>query len=383
MKQKILIGLLMCTLIFIGVFHTVKAESDQERASRLSSEIEKYQNEINKLKSQATTLSNQIAQYDAQIKLTELKMSDIEEKIGILTGRIDQLDASLTALTEAFEERALTTYKMSRFSESYILLSANNLDAMVASFHYLKKVQEEDRNLVQRLTNAQNTYKEEKAKEEKLQDELESQQRVLGAQKTAKGRLLEQTKNDEKKYQQLLAALKSEYESIQAILAGKGQETEVGKVSQGSRVASIIQGPSCNSNGTHLHFIVSKNGVTQNPFQYLRSGVSFENCSGSSCGSADGDSFNPSGSWDWPISAPIDFTQGYGQTWAVRNTYVGRIYSFHNGIDIDSPSTEVKAVKSGTLYRGSYGGVNGCRLRYVRVHHDEGDLDTFYLHINY
>jgi peptidoglycan hydrolase CwlO-like protein len=381
--------LLLTIAIFLGIGSAVftpnvtYAETDQEKAARLTSEIEKYQNEINKLKSQATTLSNQIAQYDAQIRLTELKVNQIEEKIVLLTGRIDQLDASLSSLTTAFENRAVQTYKMSRFSEMYFLLSANDLDSMVASYHYLKRVQEEDRSLVNRLTTAQNTYKEEKTEQEKLQDELESQQKVLGTQKIAKGRLLEQTKNDEKKYQQLLAALKSEYESIQAILAGKGQESEVGKVSQGSRIASVIQGPSCNSNGAHLHFIVSKNGVTQNPFQYLKSGVSYENCSGSSCGSNDGDAFNPSGSWEWPVSPPIDFTQGYGSTWAVRNTYVGRIYSFHNGIDIDSSNAEVKAVRSGTLYRGSYGGVNGCRLRYVRVHHDEGDLDTFYLHINY
>jgi murein DD-endopeptidase MepM/ murein hydrolase activator NlpD len=129
---------------------------------------------------------------------------------------------------------------------------------------------------------------------------------------------------------------------------------------------------------------VAQNGNTFNPFSYLASGVGFENCSGSSCGSSDGDIFNPSGSWSWPITPSIKFTQGYGVTWAVRNTWVGRIYSSHNGIDINNETnSEVKAVKGGTLYRGSYGGSGGCRLRYVRVHHDDGGLDTYYLHINY
>ena len=63
---------------------------------------------------------------------------------------------------------------------------------------------------------------------------------------------------------------------------------------------------------------------------------------------------------------------------------MGRIYQSHNGIDINNEaSNDVKAVKSGTLYRGSYTGYNGCNLRYVRVQHDEGGLDTYYLHINY
>lgn len=382
--KKIIYSILICLSLFtLYRVSFVHAETDAEKASRLSQQIEQYQNEIKRLSSQATTLSNQIAQYDAQIKLTELKINQIEEKIEQLAGRIDQLDTSIQSLTRAFEERAKQTYKMSRFSEAYFLLSANDLDSMVTSYHYLKRIQEEDRSLVQRLTSAQDTYKKEKTEQEDLQEQLETQRKALDSQKLAKGRLLEQTKNDEKRYQALLAATQSEFESIQAILAGKGTETEVGNVSQGSRIASIIQGPSCNSSGSHLHFIVSKDGVTQSPFSYLRSGVEAENCSGSSCGSSNGDPFNPSGSWDWPINPKITFTQGYGSTWAVRNTYIGRIYNFHNGIDIQSPSTEVKAVRSGKLYRGSYGGTSGCRLRYVRLHHDGDGMDTFYLHINY
>ncbi|KKQ82625.1 MAG: hypothetical protein UT06_C0043G0001, partial [Candidatus Woesebacteria bacterium GW2011_GWA1_38_8] len=67
-----------------------------------------------------------------------------------------------------------------------------------------------------------------------------------------------------------------------------------------------------------------------------------------------------------------------------RNTWVGRIYSFHNGIDIVSNSSpDVRAVQGGTLFRGSFNGSNGCRLRYVRVDHESGDFDTLYLHINY
>ena len=176
----------------------------------------------------------------------------------------------------------------------------------------------------------------------------------------------------------------SELEAIQAIIAGKGTEELVRHVSEGEKIASVIAGASCNSSGTHLHFIVADNRVVQNPFSFLRGGINYENCSGSSCGSSDGDPFIPSGSWNWPINETIKFFQGYGSTWAIRNSWVGRIYSFHNGIDIQSlSSSDVKAVKSGDLYRGSYTGYNGCRLRYVRVDHDDSGIDSFYLHINY
>jgi peptidoglycan hydrolase CwlO-like protein len=362
----------------------VKAETEAERLERLSREIQQYESEITKLKSQASTLSNQIAQYDAQIRLTSLKITQTEEKILLLGGRIDQLETSLQVLTRAFTSRAVQTYKMSRLNEPYVLLmSAPDLEMAVSSFHYLQKIQENDRDLLVRLEKAQISYEEEKVDQEELQSQLEEQKIVLGAQKSAKANLLEQTRNDEKKYQSLLASARSEFEAIQAIIAGKGSEEEVGKVSQGQRIASVIQGASCNSSGEHLHFIVGQKGNTQNPFSYLRGGVDFENCSGSSCGSSDGDPFSPGGSWDWPINPRIKFSQGYGSTWAVRNTWVGNVYSFHNGIDIYSDFPDVKAVRAGTLYRGSYSGSNGCRLRYVRVDHDENDLDTFYLHVNY
>ena len=382
--KKILTVLIIFSLLFL-VLKVVKAETEQEKLERLSQEITKYESEISKLKSQASTLSNQVAQYDAQIRLTSLKILQTEEKILLLGGRIDQLEVSLQSLSKAFANRVVYTYKMARLGEPYLILASSpDLSGAVSSFYYLKRIQSADRDLLVRLEKAQASYEEEKDDQVRLQSELEEQKKVLGAQKAAKANLLQETRNDEKKYQQLLAQIKAEYEAIQAIISGKGSEEEVGKVTQGARIASIIQGPSCNSSGSHVHFIVSQNGSTQNPFNYLKGGIDYENCSGSYCGSSDGDPFNPSGSWDWLISPKVKYSQGYGSTWATRNTWVGNIYNFHNGIDISSNSSnEVKAVSNGTLYRGSYGASSGCRLRYVRLDHDDSDLDTFYLHINY
>jgi peptidoglycan hydrolase CwlO-like protein len=363
----------------------VRAETQEEKLERLAQEVEQYEQEIERLRSQASTLSNQIAQYDAQIRLTTLKITQTEEKIYLLGSRIDRLETSLNSLTDAFTNRVAQSYTMTRLNQPVMqLILSPNLSRAVASYHYLQKIQESDRDLLVRLEDAQTTYKDERVDQEELQYELEDQKTVLGAQKSAKANLLEVTRNDEKKYQQLLAQARAEFEAIQAIIAGKGQEELVGPVSQGDTIASVIQGPSCNSSGGHLHFIISQNGVTQNPFSYLKNGIAFENCSGSSCGSGDADPFNPSGSWEWPISPEIKYTQGYGSTWAVNNSWVGKVYSFHNGIDIISKSSpSVRAVQAGDLYRGSYSGSGGCRLRYVRIDHKDSELETFYLHINY
>ena len=139
-----------------------------------------------------------------------------------------------------------------------ILFTSSGLENAVSRFFYLKKAQEADRGLILKLQMAQNNYKKEKLDQEDLQKKLESKRLELDRQRKAKANLLELTKNDEKRYQQLLAAALAEIEAIQAIIAGKGTETEVGLVQVGDRIASIIPGASVCSSGGHLHFEVVK-----------------------------------------------------------------------------------------------------------------------------
>jgi peptidoglycan hydrolase CwlO-like protein len=221
-KKFILFFFLILAVSFFINPH-VDAETQEEKLERLSQEIEQYEQEITRLKNQASTLSNQIAQYDAQIRLTALKITQTEEKISLLGGRIDQLETSLQAITYAFTSRVVQTYKMSRISQPYLLLmTSDDLNAAVASFHYLKRIQEADRDLLLRLENAQLIYEEEKEEQERLQEELEEQNKVLSAQKAAKANLLEQTKNNEKRYQQLLSEAKSQLSALRRFVLSQG-----------------------------------------------------------------------------------------------------------------------------------------------------------------
>ncbi|MFV1917288.1 MAG: murein hydrolase activator EnvC [Patescibacteria group bacterium] len=350
------------------------AQSTDETLEKLSQEIEQYESEIAKLKSQASTLSNQIAQYDAQIRLTSLKIEETEEKIALLGGRIGQLEESLDALTNAFASRAVLTYKMARLNQPYlILVSAKDLNDAVSSFHYLQKIQEADRGLLVRLEEAQINYKEEKVDQEGLQIELEEQKSFLGVQKAAKANLLAVTKNDEKRYQELLKKARAELAAIQAIIAGKGDETKVREVNEGEKIASILTfGPNLDacSTGSHLHFEVVKDRVYQNPFSFLsKRSLMWDNIDPPQ---------NGSGSWNWPLNDPIRITQGYGQT-SYSGIYAGHV---HTGVDMtNDDNREVKSVKKGTLYRGGIS-CGGGTLQYVRVQQDDG-YDTYYLHVSY
>lgn len=185
--------------------------------------ISQYQDQINKLQGQANTLKNQIAQFDVQIKLTTVKIAQTQEQINMLGGRISQLGDSLATLTTAFNSRAVETYKLSRYEGGFFfILSANDLGDAFARYHYLQKIQEEDRNLLARLQEAQTTYQGQKADQEALQKQLKTQQASLNAQKVAKNNLLSATKNDETKYQQLLAEAKSQLAAFQNFVVRQG-----------------------------------------------------------------------------------------------------------------------------------------------------------------
>jgi peptidoglycan hydrolase CwlO-like protein len=204
-EKKIYLSIFSSLIIFLGAVFLVRAQSCGS-ASECDTLIQQYTQQLTLLQSQAGTLKNQIAQFDAQIKLTTLKISQTQSQIEMLGGRIDQLEVSLNDLTKAFSSRAVETYKLSKFENNFFfILSASDINDATQRFHYLQKIEEEDRSLLKKLTEAQTTYQGEKQDQETLQKQLKDQQSKLNVQKTAKNNLLIATKNDETKYQSLLS----------------------------------------------------------------------------------------------------------------------------------------------------------------------------------
>jgi peptidoglycan hydrolase CwlO-like protein len=378
--------------IFIVLFFLIIVSVQAQDTTGLQKKINEYQEKLQQLKQQKNTLSSQIQYMDTQISLTTLQINETEQKItsteqeiNLLESRIEGLDQSLDYLSKQLIQRIVEGYKKKPLSIISLLLDNKNANDFLNRVKYLKTAQDNNQKLLYRVqetkTNAEEQKKLREVKKielDKLTATLNYQKQSLDNQKGQKQKLLADTQNDEQVYQNLLAKARAEYSAIQGIIAGSGTESKIREVKKGDTIASVISGASCNSSGEHLHFIVQQNNNVVDPFNFLRS-IDSKNCSGSSCDSGDGDSFNPSGNLDWPLSPTITFSQGYGNTWAVRNTWVGRIYSFHNGIDIYGSSNNVTAIADGTLYRGSY--AVGCTLSYIKLIHNDSGLITLYLHV--
>lgn len=237
MRKLFKTGLILFLIIFFSYFFTrgvYAQDCEKERIEFENNHTETngkiYEDCLKKhlvgLGAAAKTLSNQIAQFDSQIRLTSFKITQTEEKIALLGGRIDQIEISLTDLANAFNSRVLETYKMVRSGLPFFLLvGSDDLPKAVSNYHYLKRIQSADQDLLTRLQTAQTTYKTEKVDQEELQAELAEEKRNLNNQKSAKANLLSVTKNDEKRYQQLLTEAQAQLAAFRRFVNSQGGAT--------------------------------------------------------------------------------------------------------------------------------------------------------------
>ncbi|MFC1711884.1 murein hydrolase activator EnvC family protein [Patescibacteria group bacterium] len=391
-KIAIFIMLVFSACFLVASTPSLAEDDPVKKLEELNNKIKEYENTITDLKGQQKTLASTISYLDSQIQLTatqiivtEQKLTMLAVEIAELSVKINILDNTITDVSAILSSRIEATYKRESIEPIYLLFSSSGFGEFFSRLKYLKTAQENDRRLLfemqkskMNFDNQKELKQEKQAQERALKKQLEAQKITLAQQKVAKQELLEVTKNDELKFQQLLAAARAEIEAIQSILAGQGDETKVGDVKDGDNIASIITGSSACSTGTHLHFEVAQDQAHSNPASYLKSiGVDWDLCGWYGC---DGP-FSFSGSWNWPMNEPIIVTQGYGMTAYARSGAYGG--NSHTGIDVVSKSSNgVKAVKDGVLYRGSIA-CGGGTLRYVKVDHKDSDLDTYYVHINY
>lgn len=347
--------------------------------------IDIFSQKIEDLGGQKKTLSSQIAQFDTQIKLTQLRVSEaqsaiqkLEKEISALGFRIGYVTQSIDQLEILVKERIVATYQQSFISDLELILTSSDFSDLILKLQYLRQVQENDKKILASLQETRSNYANQKDEREQKQAAIEENKKKLeglraslATQKTEKEAFLAVTKNDETRYQRLLSQAQAE----RAIVFGGGSDVFMRDVKQGDTIGSIAShsvSPGC-STGAHLHFEVHKNGSLDNPNNYLRNTSFSYSYSDAQIGYYG--SINPHGDLPWPLNEPIVIHQGYGSHPFAQSFYPSGI---HAGIDMDSSSATVKAVKDGKLYGGSYSCSNG-KLYYAKVEHIDG-LITWYLH---
>lgn len=357
--------------------------SGQDKVNCYTKKVADTQGQEKTLSSQIGYINNQISLTRSQIDLTEQKLGRLNSDIASVSGKIDRISESLDQVSKVLANRIIETYIAGRTEPVvYLLLSANFTD-FFERLDYLRIVQKHDKALLLQMATTKKNYNdqkdllEDKKKEvEKLNAQLKTYKAQLDRQNQEKQALLTVTRNDEARYQQLLAFARQELAALQA-----SQFTGKKDVKKGDVIG--LMGNTGYSFGDHLHFGVynlsesqadsfSYASGTNNPFDFLQ-GRSLYVDSGA-CYDKSGQSNVGSGGWDWPMENP-HISQCYGKT-----PSSGYLYSngLHEGVDMyNNDSIAVRAVDDGVayFYRGSSSLGNN-----VRVFHPNGKM-TLYLHL--
>lgn len=353
----------------------------------IDNRINEYKQKITELQGQQKTLFSTIKYLetktyltDSEIRRTQLDIASLEKEIEVLSNRIGGLEVSLKRLSEILITRIQDEYKRRANEPVLLFFSSQGFGDFITKLKYMQLVQQYTQTMIHDSEEQKISYDNEKKMKEKKQDEVESlrrkletQRKTLQQQKEQKQSILTATKNDESKFQTLMAQALSEKNALEeALVSG----IKVGPVKKGDPIALIGNTgfPAC-STGEHLHLEVRKNNAPVDPGNYL----SLKTVKDSESG---GNLTIGHGSWDWPIQDSITMTQRYGHT-KYSWVYAG---SFHTGFDIVSNSSHViRAPADGILFSAT----KMCKSRRLNItsiinikYIDHGDsVTSSYLHV--
>lgn len=239
-KVVVLLTIIFGLLISSRAVFSVECQSTTSKDSGTLQEVINACNaKLGELSEQRDTLASQIEYMNTQISVTQLEINRnqsetqrLKKEIKNLSSRITELDSTTDKISDTVKLKIEQMYKRQQTGLVYTLMTANNLPKFLRSIQYLRRSQISDRELLLKLQNTKVTYEEQKdlrqVKEEELNQltaSLENYKVELASQQQAKQQLLEVTKNDEAKYQQLLADAKRQIASFKAFTQSVGGGT--------------------------------------------------------------------------------------------------------------------------------------------------------------
>lgn len=314
-----------------------------QKIQELEAEIAQFQNELNEVAEERQTLQSAVRTLDisrnklaTNIRVTENRIDSTDLQIQELQIEIADKERRIEQGADALGEtiRRMDAAEQRTLVEA--LLTHSSLSQFWAELASLAQFQKVIRQEIEDLTKLKQALAQQKSELEgkrtrlvDLKQELAGQKRALDATRREQNQLLQQTKNEEARYQELIAEKEAAHEQFEQELLRLSRELE---------------------------------------FQL------------------DPDTIPPVGQGilRWPVD-DVFITQYFGNTeFATQNpqVYSGR---GHNGVDFRaSPGTKIRAALAGTVIgTGNTDLQSGCFSfgKWVMIEHSNG-LSTLYAHLS-
>jgi murein DD-endopeptidase MepM/ murein hydrolase activator NlpD len=286
---------------------------EQEQEGVLSSELAHYNDRVDQLAGEVAVLRNREA--IVQAELDRVKAQLRREK-----DRLEQLKHQLSRSLNVLRRRLVSIYRSDEPDVLTVMLEADGFEDLVSRYEYLRRIEEQDADIVGRVRGLRNESRDTVERIEAARDEIAARKAELVRTRVQ----LEQREAELAAVRDRKAAALDEVHSDIERLEG-----DIGDI-QGQIQAQISAASS-----------TSTTPLPAGPIQ------------------------GASGGWIWPVNGPV--TSPYGPRW-------GRM---HEGIDIAVPAgTPIRAAQSGNVILAAPTSGYG---NYTCVDHG-GGLSSCYAH---
>lgn len=383
-KIKKLVALTCLVFIFIisGIVNANNSSDQliQEKTEELNRLLDIHKKRIEEKKEQARTLKQEIELIEAQAKEVEQKIAEIQAQLDVVQQEFDYIQNEIS-LNEALLKREQDKlkkgikllYERGSAGTIEVLASSGSISSVINQEKYLLSIDEEMASSIKQikvikknLEIKKNELDIKKQEQESLKQEQERQKSELNTRIMSKNRLLEQTKGEERLYQQLLDQALSDKQNVGAILAALSNGSSpaaIGLPYSGMRAGQRVfrgeviakMGNTGFSTGPHLHFGVYRNGQDVDPMPLLSTGM-----------------------FNFPVPGSTITQDFYG-----AYSHKGRGPGWPGGIDFAAAeSTPIRAAREGVIIFDGTGrkGVNSGFGHYMIIDHQNGYL-SLYAHL--
>ncbi len=203
-------------------------ENDDEMTACLNKQIVCLKNSIEKNQKEQNTLKNAIAgnEYRLKLKNAEVEKTKVDiiiakREIEILSARIENLSLSMEKMAGLLTQLVASSYKAEHISDLEMYLKTTNFNEALQRKQQQEIVSIQTSKLLFKAMNEKIDFNQKKEEREKLQAELEKKTEQLKIQikeeeqqKISNFIFLQENKNDEKKYQEQLAAKEAQLAAL-------------------------------------------------------------------------------------------------------------------------------------------------------------------------
>ncbi|WP_028308040.1 murein hydrolase activator EnvC family protein [Desulfitibacter alkalitolerans] len=283
-------------------------QSAQRQFNSLSDQVRHLENELSKVERELATLNRNVKNAEDLVKEAEAELIEIENE---LQERVD-----------LFKERLRQIYQRGDVNFFEVLTQSSSITDFLVRFELLKKIAEQDMNMVEEIDRQRLIAEEKKEELEKKRDHVV----LLKKQSEAK---LAQLETQKKEQQDFLAQVRQEKSVIERALAELEEDS--------NKLAAEIR---------RIQLSRSRSGLSA-----------------------------PTGKFAWPTPGYNRITSDYG----MRVHPILRTQRMHTGIDISAPmgSPAVAGEVGEVIYTGWFGGYGWT----VVVDHG-GGVSSMYPHLS-